>query len=332
VDKKYQVFVSSTYADLQEERRHVMQALLELDHIPAGMELFPAADEDQWSLIKEVIDTCDYYIVVVAGKYGSQGPDGMGYTEKEYRYAIGQAKPVIAFLHKDPDSLPGTKLETDPELRNRLHAFRELTKQKMCKFWCTADELGSVVSRSLVKLIKAHPGVGWVRANEFPIEATEEILRLRRKVEELEARIAQVSMTPPPQTEHLAQGDDSFTIRILRKDNNNQVSEIPFSTTWNELFSCIGPMMLSIRVSSELSESICELAQRRMAKLRDARGLRVVEQDLQTITLQLRALGLIRQDTPNALLWRLTEYGDQVVTRLRAVCRVTDAPKGNDEG
>jgi len=52
MDKRYQVFVSSTYADLQEERQEVMQALLELDCIPAGMELFPAANEDQWTLIR----------------------------------------------------------------------------------------------------------------------------------------------------------------------------------------------------------------------------------------------------------------------------------------
>jgi hypothetical protein len=30
VDKRYQVFVSSTFEDLQEERREVMQALLSL--------------------------------------------------------------------------------------------------------------------------------------------------------------------------------------------------------------------------------------------------------------------------------------------------------------
>lgn len=45
MDKRYQVFVSSTFEDLQEERREVMQALLSLNCIPTGMELFPAADE-----------------------------------------------------------------------------------------------------------------------------------------------------------------------------------------------------------------------------------------------------------------------------------------------
>ena len=87
-DKRYQVFVSSTYEDLQDERREVMQALLELDCIPAGMELFPAADETQWSLIRRVIDDCDYYIVIVAGRYGSTNKGGMSYTEMEYRYAL----------------------------------------------------------------------------------------------------------------------------------------------------------------------------------------------------------------------------------------------------
>ena len=77
VNKKYQVFVSSTYVDLVPERQEIMNALLELDCIPAGMELFPAADEDQWSLIKGVIDECDYYIVVIGGRYGSLGPDGI---------------------------------------------------------------------------------------------------------------------------------------------------------------------------------------------------------------------------------------------------------------
>lgn len=52
MDKRYQIFVSSTYADLREERSKVIQALMEMDCIPAGMELFPAADEDQWQFIR----------------------------------------------------------------------------------------------------------------------------------------------------------------------------------------------------------------------------------------------------------------------------------------
>jgi Domain of unknown function (DUF4062) len=98
VDKRYQVFVSSTFLDLAEERKQVIQALLELDCIPYGMELFQASDDDQWTLIKRVIDDCDYYLVIIAGRYGSM-KGGVSYTEMEYDYAISQNKPVIAFLH-----------------------------------------------------------------------------------------------------------------------------------------------------------------------------------------------------------------------------------------
>lgn len=106
MDKRYQVFVSSTFADLEEERQEVMQALLELDCMPAGMELFPATNSDQWSLIKKIIDDSDYYIVILAGRYGSIGPDGISYTEMEYRYALETGKPVIGFIHKDKSNLP----------------------------------------------------------------------------------------------------------------------------------------------------------------------------------------------------------------------------------
>ena len=65
MNKRYQVFVSSTYADLKEERQRVIQTLMEMDCIPAGMELFPAADEEQWLFIRKVIDDCDYYLLDV---------------------------------------------------------------------------------------------------------------------------------------------------------------------------------------------------------------------------------------------------------------------------
>lgn len=136
-----------------------MHALLELNCIPAGMELFPAANEDQWSLIKGVIDDCDYYLVISGGRYGTIGPDDISYTEMEYRYAIEKKKPVIAFLHKDPDALPKKRTEASSKGQKMLQSFRDLLQKRMCKFWETPQELGSVVSRSLIMLQRKHPGV-----------------------------------------------------------------------------------------------------------------------------------------------------------------------------
>jgi hypothetical protein len=114
MDKRYQVFVSSTYADLKEERQRVMQTLMEADCIPAGMELFPAADEEQFAFIKKVIDDCDYYLIIIGGRYGSTTADGISYTEKEYDYAVSLGLKVIALIHENPDLIPSGKSEKDP--------------------------------------------------------------------------------------------------------------------------------------------------------------------------------------------------------------------------
>ena len=80
MERKYQIFISSTFEDLKEERKEVTQALLEMDCIPTGMEMFQASDDNQWELIKSVISSCDYYIVIIAGRYGSVHP----ITKKSY--------------------------------------------------------------------------------------------------------------------------------------------------------------------------------------------------------------------------------------------------------
>jgi hypothetical protein len=84
MDNKYQIFVSSTYTDLIDERQETLKSILDLGHIPSGMEGFHAADEKQLSYIKKIIAECDYYVLILAGRYGSVDETGISYTEREY--------------------------------------------------------------------------------------------------------------------------------------------------------------------------------------------------------------------------------------------------------
>lgn len=121
-----------------------MQALLELDCIPAGMELFPASNEDQWTLIKRVIDDCDYYLLIIGGRYGSCNEEGIGYTEMEFRYALQTDKPIISFLHENPSSIPNGKSEQEPEKKKLLEDFRQLAQKRMTKYWTNPGPLLSM--------------------------------------------------------------------------------------------------------------------------------------------------------------------------------------------
>lgn len=159
VEKRYQVFVSSTYEDLRAERQEVMQALLALDCIPTGMEFFPAADESQWALIRRVIRACDYYIVIIGKKYGTLGPGGKSYTEMEYKHASSIGKPVMAFLEASPES------KGDQALAD----FRELAKKsRLVRFWSDPQELAREVTQAITHAKQTKPGGGWIRVASLP--------------------------------------------------------------------------------------------------------------------------------------------------------------------
>lgn len=342
MEKRYQVFVSSTFWHLEDARQEVMQALLEQDCMPSGMELFPATNEDQWSLIKKVIDDSDYYIVVLAGRYGSVGPSGQSYTEMEYRYALETGKPILGFVHRNIGELPAKFSETSAENKEKLESFHELVKQKLCKFWETPAELGGHVSRSLIKLTKSHPAIGWVRGNLVPDEsATEEILNLRRRVDELELENQTIKNSEPEGADALAQGSDKYRIRYTYFSYNrgekakNEHGELEFG--WNYIFAVLSPLMIDessdTSLKFTLSETIESSVIRRMSP--DDRPERIMnfevsDADYQTIKIQLRALGYIAKSTKTrsvkdtATYWTLTPYGDTVMTKLRAIRKYDD--------
>jgi hypothetical protein len=342
LDKRYQVFVSSTFEDLQDERKEVMQALLELDCIPCGMELFPASNEDQWSLIKRVIDDCDYYILIIGGRYGSTNDKGIGFTEMEYRYAVDSGKPVIAFLHKHPEQIPSGKTEQNAEGKTKLEAFKALAQEKMTKFWTNPDDLGSVVSRSMIKLIKQFPTIGWIKADNVTDEKSIiEILRLQKENEELKKNVSEIITKAPEGVNELQQGNDQNILQLnfhgMRKNGYeyDYYNSIACEFSWNEIFKALSPHLinessetnmekvLSDYFASKSTETVSVI--RKEDKLDKVAYPSIEDSDFQKIKVQLKALGLITQSKKNRSVkdtlnyWTLTPYGDFVMTQLIAI-------------
>lgn len=185
-DKRYQVFISSTFNDLKAERAEVTQALLELDCIPCGMEAFPAANETQWSWIKKIIEECDYYILIIGGKYGTVNDETkLSYTEMEYDYANKKGIPTIAFIVEDEGKILGDKLESIQDKKDKLKQFKDRVKKNLCKFYTTPEDLGGKVSRSITQLKKTTPRTGWIRADSQNNHTSKEIIRLMKENEKL---------------------------------------------------------------------------------------------------------------------------------------------------
>lgn len=163
--KKYQVFVSSTYEDLKEERKKVIDTLLQMGCFPVAMEHFNASNETQWEHIKKLIDNSDYYVIIVAGKYGSIEPkSGKSYTQLEYEYAEERGVPIFSFCHGEIQSLPVFKVEKTSINKKKLNDFLTTkVRCRLCNQWTTAEELARKVSLSVSNAILSIPRPGWER-------------------------------------------------------------------------------------------------------------------------------------------------------------------------
>jgi len=337
-NKRYQVFVSSTYNDLVEERAEIMQALLELDCMPAGMELFPAANEEQWKWIQKVVDESDYYLVVVGGRYGTvSAATGMSYTEMEYRYAADASKPVIAFLHEDPSKIEAGKTESSAQAKRKLEQFRKLAETRLCKYWSSPADLGAKVSRSITQLIKHQPAAGWVRADKMPEDYSQEVLDLNKYIEELEGRLRQSGAEEPVGIEGLSKGKDKFPIEFSFEAKRPKVGkngatywikgdefDHTFKTSWDTLFAYLAPELLTptseYRVTSRINNYIESQNQKLFGKEHSQlkiENVRIYSNSFDTIKIQLRALKLISIDDGDR--WVLSPYGDNYMTKLLAI-------------
>ena len=210
----------------------------------------------------------------------------------EYRYAVDREKPVVAFLHGDPDSIQSKWTEKSEEREKKLKAFRALVQKRVCKEWRTVDGLGSVVSRSLVALRKSHPAVGWIRGDQLPETTTAEILELRKKVERLEGALQAARTEAPAGSEKLAQGDERFEVKCISRWGNG----VSYSglLEWDGILYLTLPAMMAEAEEETVARALARgVAKRARPEVADDYGLEVETDCLKTIIVQMRALGLI---------------------------------------
>lgn len=323
MDKRYQVFVSSTYEDLKNEREAVFQTLMKMDCMPAGMELFPAADEEQLEYIKRVIDDSDYYLLIIGGRYGSTTVDGISYTELEYDYATSKGLKVLAMLHGAPDEIVVGKTDKDSSLTERLNTFRRKAQQnRLVSYWKDQNELRSQVVLGMHNMIRRFPAVGWVRANRVGSEdLLLEINELRKANAELANRVRESEPSTPAALVEIAGLNEKFTLGLTYRDwHATQSRHVKISMTWEQIFSLAAPHLISKLDERSLKEVLEKAIADSMGI--DTRTRSISDNDFQTIKVQLLALGLIETDVlplTNVLQLQLTKAGHAL---MLSVCSV----------
>lgn len=351
MEKRYQVFVSSTFTDLIEERQVVLKSILMLDHMPAGMELFPATDDTAWQLIKDVINASDYYVLIIGGRYGSLDEQGISFTEKEYIYASSKGIPVVAFLHENPDNLPRGKTEQNSKAWKKLKEFRKVVEAKhTCTYWDTPQELESKVVLGLIATVKRSPQQGWVRAGKVAsAEANQQIVELQNQLADYRDKLDQLSLSAPVGSENLCQDDDTLELgfKVTYSEENRDYRKPPKENfrekfyavlSWNQLFGAVAPHLTEpltdtkfrSHVAKFLREDYDDTVYNKHAGFRPTAST-ISENLFQTIRVQFVALGLIQTFSKSVIkkdgsevelrFCELTDYGMAQLFKTRALYR-----------
>lgn len=168
--KKFQIFISSTYKDLIDERQMAVQAIVKMGHIPAGMELFKAG-ASQWQTITKWIDESDIYVLILGGKYGSINTnEGKAYTHLEYEYALSTGMPVFALVLSDKflDSKEKERSEEEvyeKENVEKYNEFKKLVLSKIVKFVDDIKDIHIEMQDNITSIAQERKLLGWSKGD-----------------------------------------------------------------------------------------------------------------------------------------------------------------------
>lgn len=319
LEKIYSVFVSSTYEDLREERVEVQRALLMAKCFPIGMEAFPSTDEETWEFIKRQIEDADFYLLVIAGRYGSADDQGISFTEKEYDYAKEIKKPIIAFVHSDPGSIITNKTDQDDAKRQSLIAFiKKIQSRPLVSRYTTPHELRAQVLLSITNLKETDKtAIGFVRGNQ-----TADLKKYADALEEISKLRSELTLVRIDDGEDFPEAGDEYQVSLSVNFGQVHVGDPVVTTTWGNIFLIIAELLIhntdigDYRVASTIAGNL-------HGHIPEGHEVRFLDSDaIQPIKSKMFARGLVEFETHESAspfgggvfrnsyhLWRLTENG-----------------------
>lgn len=181
-------FISSTFIDLQEERKSVANALSDMGLNVNALDIKPASTDSSKNEILNGIRESDFAILLIGDRYGSilprmTGSDSLSITWWEYNNARKFGKPIIAYFKnmRGHDSYGHDDIiePTYKKKRNLFDRFRKIvTNRHNPAYFSDILELSDKIKRSIIPTYRS--GV-----KELNLKNTQ----LALKISELETEI-----------------------------------------------------------------------------------------------------------------------------------------------
>lgn len=324
LDKRYQVFISTSSAEMQPERIILSQTLVGMGFFSWGLEQRTPLNT---AFARRQIDDCDYVVILLGSQYGEQSVSGVGYMHLEYIYAVTKQKPIIVFMHEDPASRDPSLHDAKPELQEKFKEFRQLLQQEADQVFCyrTLRDLEMAVRLNMPQMLERYPVSGWVRPQNTQA-LHDEIDQLKAKVAQLErdggTREVDPFLSLPKVSMHEV---FSFEYRMhAYQDGNFKELKVQKRLTWAQLLAILGSTFInptpeeffSKRMNEYLNETGLEDARAEMPRAHAVARAQINIRALHSLKLQMRQNDWIvpsGRDDRQRLLWQITPKAQKLL-------------------
>lgn len=239
LDRRYQVFISTSGLDMLPERMLVSQTLVGQGFFSWGLEQRTTLSS---AFTRRQIDDSDYFIVLLGSQYGELSVSGLSYLELEYQHARQHNKAILVLMHEAPEQRDAALQETGPERIEKFQHFRAQLQRNGHEliYYRSLHDLERRLRRKMTGMLVQYPAAGWVRAHE--------VERLETELQQLKAqlhktkRLAPVMCEPQGAVVKVAMHEECvLDYRIHAYEAGNfKVLHLQRKLTWAQLLLILG--------------------------------------------------------------------------------------------
>jgi hypothetical protein len=337
VEKRFQVFVSSTQQGCTPEKKEVIEALLELDCLPCSNDYFTSPEGPQSALIQKMIDDADFFILIIGNDESPADGPWINKVMAEYEYAVSRDKPVTAFIYHNDTSQRASGIETNATDTKQFKKFKKELIDTMAILWSKVPELGALVSRLISQGRKYFPQAGWVRANMVhelvgrSKLSSNKYIRTRERDGELVSTLTEAPM------EDLAEGDEQVEVYVETSGgpyNKPVVKSESFTVSWKTIAYHLLPKVMDPIRESTFRTNLNTIFRDIYLQINRGKSLPgnfkvlISNETFDAVKIQFHLLGFIRlysteiekeEGVTTTKMVSLTERGRQKLIGLRAV-------------
>lgn len=335
LDRRYQVFVTTSCADMHDYCAVVVQTLMGMGFFAWGLESRTPLSS---AYARRQIEDCDYVLLILGQSYGEQSVSGISFMHLEYIYAVTKQKPIIAFIFEQRQMPSSFEMQQDVTHDMRQHLadqkkylnFKQQLHQELDQVfhYKNLKDLEQSIRANMPQMTQRYPSLGWVRPQNLQI-LQDEIDQLKIQLAEARLNIDRQHQDPffhvPAVSIHDIFSFDYRMQAYQEREFKELICEKQM--TWAALLHLLSLEFhhalpeadFSKVLNAYLSQHALEDAQKYLARAHTVAQVQINVRALQSIKQQMRRnewLLPVGRDDRQRMLWRITQKGLKLLDEL----------------